>query len=58
MTGFGLFLLFIGVIAFLVGIILVCFESIRKAGLIVLLTGLFMIIVGFSVCSYFPIRIH
>ncbi len=58
MTSLGLFLIVAGVIAFFVGIVLVCFESLRKAGLIVLLTGIAMFIIGFSVCSSFPFRIH
>ncbi|WP_341906777.1 hypothetical protein [Fluviicola taffensis] len=58
MTGFGLLLLLVGVIAVFVGIVMVCFESTQKPGLIVLLSGFASIIIGFSVCSYFPIRIH
>lgn len=58
MTSLGLFLIVAGVIAFLVGLVLVCIESLRKAGLIVLLTGIAMFIIGFSVCSSFPFRIH
>lgn len=58
MTGFGLLLLVAGVIAFFVGIVMVCFESTQKSGLIVVLSGIVSVIIGFSVCSYFPIRLH
>ena len=58
MTLLGLLLLIVGVIAFFTGIVLVCFQKTQKAGLIVLLSGLASIIIGFSVCSAFPFRLH
>jgi len=58
MTLLGLLLLIVGVIAFFTGIILVCFQNTQKAGLIVLLSGLASIIIGFSVCSAFPFRLY
>gem|GEM_PF-6618649 len=58
MTGLGLLLMIAGVIAFFVGIIMVCFESTQRSGSIVLLSGIVSVIIGFSVCSAFPIRIH
>lgn len=58
MTGFGLLLILLGILAFFVGIILVCFQSTQRSGLITLLTGVAMFIIGFSVCSAFPMRLH
>jgi uncharacterized membrane protein HdeD (DUF308 family) len=58
MTGLGLLLMFVGLIAFILGVVLVCFESTQKSGLIVLLSGITSLIVGFSVCSSFPFSMH
>lgn len=58
MVGLGLLLLFAGGIAFLVGLVLLCIDSTRKSGLIILLSSLAMIIIGFSVCSYHPFRLY
>lgn len=58
MTEFGVLFILLGAFAFLIGLILACIESTRKAGLITMLCAVASCIIGFSLCSAFPFRLH
>lgn len=58
MTEIGLLLIILGAFGFLTGLILACIESTRRAGLITMLCAFAFCIIGFSVCSSFPFRLH
>lgn len=51
-AGLGLVLIIIAPVILLIGIILVCFQKTRKAGLIILLAAVVIELVGLSICSF------
>lgn len=48
----GLILLILAPVAFLVGLILVCFQTTQKAGLITILSAIASALIGYSMCSF------
>lgn len=57
MTEFAIFLMMLSVILFFVSIVMLCFPKTQDDGLKVLLFSIVGFLIGFSLCSMFPIRI-
>jgi hypothetical protein len=58
-VGFGIIVAILSLISFVIGIIMLFFESKRKIGLKIIVISIVSFIIGFGTCaSYFKLNLH
>ncbi|WP_396183806.1 hypothetical protein [Flavobacterium sp.] len=58
-VGFGIIVAILSLISFVIGIIMLFFESKRKLGLRIMVISIIAFIIGFGTCAaYFKLNLH